>query len=182
MGGAALATYEPYRPLVDQLYRLLPREEAVGEFERRLRHNDQRIAELAKVLAPLGIRLDFSTISLVVVEEWYLSEVTADGSRPDRLLNLWYEIASDLGVYVGETLIRQADRYRWSLCVDPDSRYYQRTVVSCVVDAAGNLWEWDPGQTVADLGRQRAIDGKRLRTPFVEGMVEQLTEFRPPQA
>ncbi len=168
--------YEPDKPSLTTVSRLASREAARRECDRVVASVDHRIAELARVVGEEGLTLDLTPGSLQSLEEWFLESVRPDPDGPGRLDAVWYAIAHDIGLYAGEVLIRAAPRYHWGLSENPDSQYYHRCVVTGVVDVEGNMWEWDPGQTVGDLGHQR-IAGSRLRSPFLRPMVEELIEY-----
>jgi hypothetical protein len=168
--------YRPDKSSLSVVSRLASSEDARRECSRVIASVDERIAELARVASPHGIALDLTLLSLTSLEAWFLESVQADPDRPERLDAVWYAVAHDVGLYVGETMVRAAPVYRWGLAEDPESQYFHRCVITGVPDTGGRMWEWDPGQTVGDLGHQK-IAGFHLREPFIGPMVVELVEF-----
>jgi len=148
-------------------------EQARAEFAHVMANLDSRLAILASLVGGEGLRLDLSLSSVDGLEAWYVNNVEPHDPPNGRLASIWYGIAFDIGLYLGEVLIRAAPVLRWQVCADPVSDSFQRHVVGGINDDFGEPWYFDPWLTMSAMGHQ-VIDGKRPVLPYMSGLLAEM--------
>jgi hypothetical protein len=88
----------------------------------------RQLAELARHSG--GFELDGSDESVEALDRWFRANVEADPDRPERLRPMWYAVAQDIGLWLGDLLIERHPHLEWRLFVwGKTDVSYQRPVV-----------------------------------------------------
>jgi|SRR6266498_4386476 len=108
----------------------LPRREARAAYQRLMDARGARFEELAKLVAKSGIKLEWTYDSLQAVNDWFRTNVTADPRDRSRLLPEWYSVTNDIGLFLGDFLIRQHPGLHWEFDTSHKGvTTYQRHVI-----------------------------------------------------
>jgi len=93
---------------------------AIEQFNDWVEYVPEFIQELRSMLAPTGVKFDFSPNSLDTLEEWILSRY---GDTEEMLPASESQVVNLLACYIGETMIRQRGG-KWDIQLDPDYAYH----------------------------------------------------------
>ncbi|MCL2780137.1 MAG: hypothetical protein FWD74_01360 [Actinomycetia bacterium] len=104
--------YEPY-PDVGLDLNELPRVEARQVYKRCMATKEERIEGLRALVRTGGVELDSSDRAVQALNDWFLADVRADPDRPGRMLPIWYSVAHDIGLFLGEVMIARHPGLRW---------------------------------------------------------------------
>lgn len=150
--------YVAYQPIVSQPLSGVSRAEAKAEYARQMATKADRIAALRRLLAQNGIDLDDSEASVRALHDWYRDNVEA-GTEPGRLRSIWYAVAYDIGMYLGERMIERSPGLHWSLDTSHKrALHYQRPVITGFSGVANPRYNIDPGMIVVIEG-QAIVEG-----------------------
>lgn len=87
----------------------------MGEFEHAMNSKSERISVLEVLLRDNGISLGPSEQDLDILDTWFGSSVEGgpgDG-QPIRLRNIWYAVSYDIGLFLGELIIKRSPWLEW---------------------------------------------------------------------
>lgn len=132
-----------------------------------------RLGQLASLVGSAEVVLNLSVESVDRIESWFCSHVERSEDDPRKLMPLWYSVANDVGLYVGEAAIHTIDGLAWQFNENSESEAFQRHVVGEKTRPGGSGWTWDVSMSVVSLGYE-VIDGKRPRLPFFSTVIEDL--------
>jgi hypothetical protein len=62
-----------------------------------------------------GFELDGSDASVAALDGWFRANVEADPDLPERLRPIWYAVARDIGLWLGDLLIKRHPQLEWRL-------------------------------------------------------------------
>lgn len=120
--------YSIFDPQVDGPCHLLSRKEARKSFDWFMSQKEVRVKMLSHELERKGFPLPDSHEELCEVFEQVLIQEVAMAGR--KLTGYIYSLCLDIGVYLGEELIRLSPDIRWVLCTFGKTNvYYQRPVL-----------------------------------------------------
>jgi hypothetical protein len=123
--------YEGLEPEPEAAHPLaeVPRAVAKRFFDQFMAAREKRIAALTSLLSINGVALSDSEDGIEAANDWFRREVQKDVDRP-RLRDPWYAVALDIGIYLGEALIKRAPHLKWSLFIGgKQDASYQRPVI-----------------------------------------------------
>jgi hypothetical protein len=92
---------------------------------------------------------------------------------PHKLVSVWYSVANDVGLYIGEVAIRNIAGLSWQFNENREAESFQRHVVGEKSRPAGAGWVWNVPMSVVSLGYE-VIDGKHPRVPFFSTVLQDL--------
>jgi hypothetical protein len=147
------ADYQVFDPRVCVPWRELPRKQAREIFNRVMSEKPDRIRQLKRLLHRHNVDLLGTDEGIDALEQWFITEVQPDSDRPDRLVNWWYGVAFDIGLFIGDTLIERAPNLHWELFTGGRTfPYYQNPVIAGFVNSPVPRLRVDPPAKVASLG------------------------------
>jgi hypothetical protein len=116
-------------PDLDRPHELLSRAAAKRTFVHLMAHKEERKAMLKALAAREGIDLTGDDDSIQALNDWLWRNVcrSADGKE---LAWPWYSVCNDIGLFLGDELIRRAPHLRWTLYIwGKKNVSYHRAVV-----------------------------------------------------
>lgn len=144
--------YEPYQPGFRGSPANLTRLEAKRAFERLMGARFERIEVLARLLDANGIELNYSDTGIRSLESWFRGNVEGD-CESGRLDNLWYAVVNDIGLFMGEAIIKQWPHLQWVLFTHSKRDVcYQRHVIMGFAKAKNPYYYVDTDQPLAQVG------------------------------
>jgi hypothetical protein len=124
------ADYQVFDPRVWGPWRDLPRKEARTAFNKAMAEKEERKAQLRLLLEYHGRSLETTDESIDELERWYRAEVQPDPDKPGRMINWWYGVAFDIGLFLGDVMIERAPNLEWELYTGGKTfPYFQRPVI-----------------------------------------------------
>ncbi len=105
--------YMPYQPVVGGLPHELDRASAQKRFDDIMVHKAERVAQLGKVVEANGFRLGSDDDSLDALDDFFRTNVEPSASDPSRMMNIWYAMAFDIALHLGDVIIERAPSLRW---------------------------------------------------------------------
>jgi hypothetical protein len=155
-------TYVPFDPGISAPLHEVPRGDARAAFERLMRLKDERKQDILALLLRNGVRFDGSGESIDDVEQWFRRNVEPHQTDAGRLGNIWYAVATDLGVLLGDHIRRRAPNLVWRF-YDKGSKdiSYQRPVIMGFTKVRNPKYNLDPAILIAQYG-QRVTAGDRV--------------------
>jgi hypothetical protein len=107
--------YRAYVPKVQGELRHVSRRDAMEEFEHAMASKESRIAALGALLAENEIRIGESNEDLDVIDTWFgkCVEGNPKSGPPMRLRNVWYAVAYDIGLFLGDLVIKRSPGLEW---------------------------------------------------------------------
>jgi hypothetical protein len=157
-------------PEVNRPHAELPRRDARRAFNRLMAEKERRKAELRKLVAANGIELDGSDGSIDRLEAWFRASVEGSSDEADRLKPIWYAVVNDIGLFLGDEVIRRAPNVGWVLnTFGRTNLSYHRAVLAGFNTPAKNFTV-DPELVVGNEGHE-AITGERLPSGRFVGLV-----------
>lgn len=162
--------YMPFQPSVSQPLDEVPRRAARAAFNELMAAKDERIAELADLLARNGIELSFTDEGLQKLNDWFRAEVQGD-PETIRLLPYWYAVVNDLALFLGAVLISRAPNLHWVMFdKGRKARSYQRHVIMGFTKVPNPSYHFDVGLVLAVYGHQIVTGQEVERDMFVKWM------------
>lgn len=180
-GGDAVewGDYEATQPVVDRPLHEVSRAEAEAAFEHLMEIKEARKQTIRDLLLRNGVHFEETEEGLEAVGRWLTDNVESrPGGRGD-MSDIWYVVAQDLGLLIGDMLIDRApdDSLRWALFTNGKSDLaYQRPVIMGFRQAANALFNVDPILMVTNLGI-RAIQGEEADLARFAGAVDYALEY-----
>lgn len=163
--------YEVYVQASDRRvpYGELTRGEARANFDALMASKDERIEQLRRLVATDGVDLDGWPEGVQRLNDWYVANVQPHPTEVERLEHLWYSVATDIAVLLGESLVRRSGgRLRWELYVwGKRNVSYHRPVVMGF-DAPNPRYNADYIGVVTQEGTAVAWGERARRTLFVD--------------
>lgn len=106
------------------------RKEARAHYEKLMEEKEERRRELTALLSRHGVQLGDGDRSVQECNDWFRAGVEEEPGSPGRLAPVWYSIVNDIGLYLGDTLIKRAPSLHWELFIKGKSdAAYQRPVI-----------------------------------------------------
>lgn len=151
--------YSPYVPPVPGPLHEMAEADARLSFEDFLASRGDRLAELQRAVGD-DVVIDLTRSSLGLVEGWMRAEVHLDSRDNERLEPLTYGLCFDIGILLGEVMIRESPTLAWSLALagGPRSAYCQRPVVSGFTKVRNRDYAIDPEMLVIGRAYDFAAD------------------------
>lgn len=109
--------YKSFNPGVYGLPDELPRRLARAVFDKVMEEKDERIEGLRRLLAANGETLADDDAGIQQLNDWLAKHVEPHPQQPGRLLPLWYAVCFDIGLFLGEVMIRRCPNLRWDLFI-----------------------------------------------------------------
>lgn len=159
--------YTPFDPGVRGPLEDLPRPSARRVYDRLMAAKTNRIEALRSLTAANGLDLGESDDSVNSLNEWFVQNVEPGGD-PTRLAPLWYSVAQDIGLFLGDLIIRRIGRpVHWALFDGPRrSIAFQRPVLMGFL-VPNKLYNVDIIYRVADVGRDALQGDASAATKFL---------------
>lgn len=144
--------YHPFVPIHPKPPASLTPAEARESFAQFMETREERVRQFRHLLNMYGIESSSDDATAVErINNWYCQAVRPSGDLPDRMETLWYAVAHDFAVVLGETLIAQAPWLHWKLLTAPKRALdFQQAVVSGF--RRDPKWWYEPRGIIADVG------------------------------
>ncbi len=140
---------------------------------------EARKQAIRDLLAQNGVHFEETREGLEAVGRWLAGNVEPrPGGRGD-MSDIWYGVAQDLGLLIGDMLINCApdDSLRWELFTNgKGDMAYQRPVIMGFREAANSRYNVDPILMVANLGI-RAVQGDEVDLARFAGAVDYALKY-----
>lgn len=108
----------------------MSRKSASREYEHLMAQKSYRIDQLRKLLAANDIELTETLDGVRALEQWYVANVEPDPTGRFVMASIWYSVANDIALFLGDLLIQMRPHLRWDLYTwDKKNISYQRPVV-----------------------------------------------------
>lgn len=138
----------PGRPLRD-----VDRRTALGYFDELMRARERRVEALERLVGRNGFHIGFDDEGLQNLNIWYRDHV--EGPGPERLFDRWYAVGLDVGLYLGEAIIRRAPTVQWRLSTaGKRDASYQRPVLMGFTKVPNSKYNVDPERLVGIHGHR----------------------------
>jgi len=122
--------YNPYIPLYSGLLGSMPRRQAKEEFDHLMTAREGRSRELSAFLATQDVVLTTDDEGIETLDSWFVENVELSSDNRERLQNVWYAIAVDIGLFMGDLIISQCSHLRWEFFIwGKRNVSYQRPVI-----------------------------------------------------
>ena len=108
-------SYEPYVPPVAKPHREMSRQEATLSFDDVMANKQRRIEALERLAKRNGVPLGDNAEAMDAFGRWFYANVEPDAGRPGRAGAIWYGVAFDAGLSLGDLIIRLNPLREWSL-------------------------------------------------------------------
>ena len=154
-GGVDWAGYEPYvPPYAGPVYELTPKQ-ARESFERAMAARPARIEQLRRLLEANGLVPGDDDESVQHLNDWFRNNVAPNPDDPSRLENLWYAVVFDVGLFLGDVMVRRCPGLRWELFRSGRRDVaYQKHVIVGFTKVANPKYNVDIDRVVATYGHQ----------------------------
>ena len=154
-GDVDWAGYEPYvPPHAGPVYELTPKQ-ARESFERAMVAKPARIEQLRHLLEANGLVPGDDDESVQHLNDWFRKSVEPNPDDPSRLENLWYAVVFDVGLFLGDLMIRRGPGLRWELFRSGRRDVaYQKHVIVGFTKVANPKYNVDIDRVVATYGHQ----------------------------
>lgn len=106
----------------------LPRARARELFRDFVIARAARRQQFEALLSRNGLRLSTSNAGLRDLTEWFAGMLEPDTQRPGDMKPIWYTVASDIRVVLGDELISRCSGLRWELDVTKTMDYQQPVI------------------------------------------------------
>lgn len=165
--------YELYVPPHPGLPEDMTRAQARECFEYLMEHRYERIEFLRRLLADNdGPPLGDSDDDLNRLDAWYQSSVQPDPDNPGYMLGRWRSVATDIGLHLGETMIKRAanlhwEFYTWGSRID---FCYHRATLMGFTQVENPRYGFGLADVVADRG-DGVVSGEGSGRPFFTKLV-----------
>lgn len=164
--------YEPYDPGVRGPLNELPRREAKAAFQRVVAARPARAEALRRLLRANGVTLGRSDVDVQALNDWFREHVERDRDNPERLRPLWYAVAHDIGLYLGDLLIERSPGLSWEFFTwGAKDLAYQRPVIMGFRGVPNRRYNVDPAWLVASYGH-RIIAGEAVEEDLFLRMIQ----------
>lgn len=122
--------YEPYRPLLAIPPAQMERRDARAQYDDVMARRPERREQLGGLVSRHGLVLDGSDDALAALSEWYVRSVTVSEDGSGRMEPVWYAVAFDFALFVGDTMIERLPGLSWRLLTGGKRELgYQRHVI-----------------------------------------------------
>lgn len=168
MGGRPLSdfswsSYVAFQPGVSQPWHELSPGDARKVFAKVIAAREERVASLRQLLEANGRQLGISNDDIQDLEDWFRGHVVADPDEPSRPDARSLALAFDIGVFLGELMIRRRPELRWKLLTSPKRDVsFQRPVVSGFSDPSMHIDPIWSASSFAFRLSNGSDDGKRV--------------------
>lgn len=105
--------YEPYRPLLAIPPAQMERRDARAQYDDVMARRPERREQLGGLVSRHGLVLDGSDDALAALSEWYVRSVTVSDEGDGRMEPVWYAVAFDFALFVGDTMIERVPGLSW---------------------------------------------------------------------
>jgi hypothetical protein len=122
--------YKPFDPGVDGPLNKMSRKEARHAYDRLMAAKSDRVEALRDLLAANGLRLSESNEDVRALNTWFRDNVDADTNGRWIMNPLWYAVANDIALFLGDLLLKRQPTLRWDFFVwGKRDTAYQRHVI-----------------------------------------------------
>lgn len=121
--------YTVFDPEIDKPAGELSAAEARAHYQLVMDSKEQRIGELRRLSADIGVTLDGTDASLQRLNDWFVANVERDPDRPNQARGRWLSIAHDLSIYIAELIREKHPHIDWRLEKSKRDLSYQRPVL-----------------------------------------------------
>lgn len=163
-----------FDPGVDRPLHVVSREDAERHFRLFVESIPARLEMLSSLCAHDGLALDFTAASLKGLDDWLPRQIdrVQDGGPPAPTPES-LSICNDVGMYLGEYVIKIADGVRWVLSTHRKSDvYYQRPVLQGFKGAKNRFYSVDFDYVLCQYAFRLTEGGERE-----PGLIPDLVEF-----
>jgi hypothetical protein len=158
--------WKPFEAAPGQPLDRVDRGTALGYFRALMAARDARQRDLERLLDRNRVLIDPHNAGLQRLDDWYQSNVCADTCEPDRLADRWYAVGLDIGLYLGEAIIRRAPNVEWRLFTESRrDASYQRPVLMGFRGVDNPRYNVDPERLVGTHGH-RLVAGENEPSDF----------------
>jgi len=149
-------SYDIWNPGVDRPLHELSRAEAKAAYDRLMAAKPERFENLRRLLAANGLQLETSDQGIQALNDWFLRELERDPRDPLEPRPIWFSVASDIGLLLGDTMIERFPGLEWRF-FDKGKKdvAYQRHVIMGF-DTPNPNYNIDPTMRVAEYAREVA--------------------------
>jgi hypothetical protein len=168
-----MADYRPFEPMVRGALAQADPQLARQNYDKLMGELDGRLGQLAALTSSVGVTLDLTIGSVDAVESWLCGSIERSTDDPQKLMPVWYSVANDVGLYIGEVATRNIAGLAWQFNENRASEGFQRHVIGEKSLPGGAGWTWDVSMSVVSLAYE-VIDGKRPRLPFFSKVLRDL--------
>jgi hypothetical protein len=145
--------YEVFDPDVSGPWSRLPRKEARTAYNKAMAEKPERRKQLGNLLKRHGISLETTDNGIDSIEKWYRAEVQPDPDKPGHMINWWYGVAFDIGLFLGDVMILRAPNLKWEFFTGGKSfSYYQNLVIAGFTRSPVPNERVEPDRHVVNLG------------------------------
>ncbi len=110
--------------------RMLSRGEARALFNSVMATKAVRVAGLLDLLGSNGVAADTTDDGIQAINDWFYQNVEGDPEAPGQMTPLWYSVANDLGLFLGDVMIERHANLRWEFFTwGKSSIVYQKHVI-----------------------------------------------------
>ena len=127
--GARIHHYRTYQPLYLIAPRALTLKQARESFAHFMDTRQERLAEFGRLLDVFDVEGGSDDAAVARIAAWYVEVVQPSDSEPGRMEDVWYWVAHDFGVLIGEMLIRDYPVLKWELVRMKSHMFRHRPVV-----------------------------------------------------
>jgi hypothetical protein len=120
----------PYVPLHAGVSSDLPRALARAEYRHLMAARPERRTALTELLALNGVVLSDDDEGVAALDAWFVDNVELSDTEAERLRSIWYAMAVDMGLFMGDLAIRQSPGLHWEFFTwGKRNVLYQRAVI-----------------------------------------------------
>jgi len=122
--------YWPYIPLHAGVSSDLPRTLARAEYRHLMAARAERRTALTELLALNGVVLSDDDEAVAALDAWFVDNVELSDAEAERLRSIWYAVAVDMGLFMGDLAIQQSPGLHWEFYTwGKRNLHYQRPVI-----------------------------------------------------
>ncbi len=105
--------YVPYVPAVAGRPNELSRADARRVFDHCMETKPARLEVLAELLRRNGVEPGTTDTGIQALNDWFVANIKPDPDHPGFLHPLWYSVAHDVALFLGDVLIERHPTLRW---------------------------------------------------------------------
>ncbi|MEZ2373271.1 hypothetical protein [Arthrobacter sp. RCC_34] len=122
--------------------------------------------ELRDLLALNGIDLDGSDDSISDLDTWFFHNIEPDPDVPGRLLPMWYSVCRDIGLFLGDIMIKRHPNLRWEFFIWGRSNvsYQKHVIMGFGAEDPKHRTNLDVDRAVATYGHRIVADRGSVQT------------------
>jgi hypothetical protein len=150
--------YEPYQPPHSHgPWPELTRKQAREVFEHMMSAKAERIAQLRELLQKNGVLLGEDDESIQTLNEWFCDNVQPHPDIPGRPQNIWFAVATDIALFLGDVVIGRWPHLHWELFIwGKKNADYHAPVVMGFRNAANPRFHYNLFRNISGLAHRIA--------------------------